>query len=368
MKLAMVFLTNGKVSGGAAKQIRQLTPLLLADERIAELRIFLPQGAIDSRPGDWPIREWPAAGGRARRDFLRKELAAFGPDVLFIPSARWLPSDCGKTVVMVRNMEPLETPFAGNRFIDKLKNIGRRLAAHHACKRADRIIAVSGHVRDYLTSRWSLPPEKIAVVYHGVEEPPEPRKPASLGDLADAPFIFTAGSIRPARGLPDLVAALADERVDPALQLVIGGSADTGVNIYRDKVVALARRLGVDHRIHWAGQLNPAEMSWCFRNSVLFVTTSRAEACPNTVLEAMRHGTLSVSGDNAPMPEFFGPAALYYRIGDSHALAGAIAAALALPPHEQERLRALARARSEHYSWQRTADDTISEMLKVAAS
>lgn len=367
MRLALVVLTSGSVSGGVAKHLRHVVPLLLEDRRVSELRIFVPEGALDGPPPDWPIEAWPSADVLWRRRFLKRKLAEFAPDVVFIPSARWLPANGRPIVVMVRNMEPLEAPFASGRLPEKLRALARRLIARRACRRADRIIAVSGHVRDYLVSQWSLPEAKIAVVPHGVEDPPEPRRPESLSGLPDAPFIFTAGSIRPARGLTDLIAALTDERIPAELQLVIAGRADAGTGQYQEELVALARRLGVIGRIHWAGQLNPSQMSWCFRNAALFVTTSRVEACPNTVLEAMRHGTLSVSGDNEPMPEFFGDSALYYRIGDARALAGSVAKALALPAEEQARLREISCARAAHYSWERTTADTVFQLLEAVS-
>jgi glycosyltransferase involved in cell wall biosynthesis len=367
VKLALVVLTSGSVSGGVVKHLRHVVPLLLEDVRVTDLRIFVPEGAIDGLPPQWPLAAWPASSALGRRRFLKRKLAEFGPDVVFVPSARWLRANGRPTVVMVRNMEPLEAPFASGRLPEKLRALGRRLVARHACRRADRIIAVSGHVRDFLVSQWSLPAAKIAVVPHGVEAPPEPSRPGTLDGLPEAPFIFTAGSIRPARGLTDLIAALADGRVPAELQLVVAGRTDAGTGQYYEDLLALARRLGVIGRIHWAGQLNPSQMSWCFRNAALFVTTSRVEACPNTVLEAIGHGTLSVSGDNAPMPEFFGDSALYYRIGNAGSLAGAIAKALALPVAEQARLRELARTRAALYSWERTAADTVSELLKAVS-
>lgn len=368
MKVALVMLTAGKISGGVAKHLRHVAPLMVADPRISELRVFAPEGAIEGPRPNWPLVEWPPSDGTGGRRFLHRELEAFAPDVLFIPTARWLPTAGIPTVVMVRNMEPLETPFAGNRLLERVRNVARRFAARRACRRADRIIAVSGHVRNFLTERWSVANERIAVVYHGVEAPPEPYRAPSLDELGQEPFIFTAGSIRPARGLRDLLLALADERVPSELHLVVAGATDAGAEQYRDRLLELANRLGVADRIHWAGRLNPAQMSWCFRNAALFVTTSRAEACPNTVLEAMRQGSLSVSGDNAPMPEFFGESALYYRIGDSASLVAAIRQAFALAPAEQTRMRTLALSRAESYTWERTAAETTAVLHETASA
>jgi alpha-1,3-rhamnosyl/mannosyltransferase len=97
-----------------------------------------------------------------------------------------------------------------------------------------------------------------------------------------------------------------------------------------------------------------------------FVMTSRAEACPNTALEAMSAGAMIVSVDHEPMPEFFGDAALYYRAGDARALAERISTVLAgrVSPPE---IAARARARAAGFTWSTTADRTIHE-LELAVS
>lgn len=95
--------------------------------------------------------------------------------------------------------------------------------------------------------------------------------------------------------------------------------------------------------------------------------TSRAEACPNIALEAMSHGVLTVSGDNAPMPEFFGQAALYYPLGDPPSLAAAIRETLALPLPERDFLRSKGRERAVEFDWNTTAERTMQELRKVMA-
>lgn len=352
--------TGGAMSGGMRKHFLAVAPRLLRDPRIDDLRILLPRGALRDLP-DLPIVEWDAGVGDGRA--VRAAMDDFPADVVFVPSARYVGRRGARSVVMVRNMEPLETPFAGNRLVDRLKNVARAVAARRACRRADRIIAVSNHVRDHLVDRLNIAASRIGVVYHGAEPPAPPRTPSALPDLTGSPFVFSAGSIRPARGLIDLVRALSDPRLPADLQLVFAGKADPGAEHYEARLRRLAEDSGVAGRIHWLGHCDRSAMSWGFLNCALFVMTSRAEACPNTVLEALSHACLSVSGDNAPMPEFFGDAALYYRIGDSGSLASQMVRALALSPTERQALRERAAERAQRFSWDRCADRTVEELL-----
>jgi glycosyltransferase involved in cell wall biosynthesis len=148
--------------------------------------------------------------------------------------------------------------------------------------------------------------------------------------------------------------------------LVIGGASDPGVDVYRRELDRLATVRGVSDRIIWAGHLSASEIAWCFREAAAFVTTSRAEACPNIVLEAMRQGAVSVATQHAPMPEFYRDTALYYRPGDAGDLAHAIDAVLNMKSADRQERRERAHARSLDFEWSITARRTLNELLSPA--
>jgi glycosyltransferase involved in cell wall biosynthesis len=276
--------------------------------------------------------------------------------VVFVPTARYAAFGSIPVVTMVRNMEPLTVPFGGNPWTEGLKNLARAWEARRACRRATRVIAVSNHVRDYLVSRWGIDASRVGTVHHGVDQ----REPAaSFPGGRQVSVLFTAGSIRPARGLEDAIRALA--LVDPGLKLVIGGRVDAGCERYAEQLRRMAETLGVSARITWRGDLTAAEMEQAFLSSAAFVMTSRAEACPNIALEAMSTGCPSIAVDHAPMPEIFGDAAVYYRAGDARALADRIRALMGNAA-ERERLAAAATKRAGTFTWAATCDRTIREL------
>src|SRR5262249_41709890 len=144
--------------------------------------------------------------------------------------------------------------------------------------------------------------------------------------------------------------------------LVIAGEPDAGTAFYKRQMGRLARQCGVDGAVIWAGQLNSRGMSWCFYHCAAFVMTSRAEACPNIVLEAMSHGCINVSTRQAPMPEFFADAAFYYRPWDASDLAQQLGWALTLSTGAKEACRAAARHRAAQFDWRATARATVSHL------
>lgn len=370
MRIALVNLTAGGLSGGYRKYLQRLVPLLQNASGVNGLEIFIPERATTTLTLEGvPLRTIAATDAYRGYAQLKTHLRASKPDVVFIPTANWL--HCGPipVVAMVRNMEPLLVPFEGNSLIDGLKNLARTYAARRASQRSCRVIAVSQYVRDFITQRWGLAIDRVGVVPHGIEPPvtrAEASMPRSLADVALGQFIFTAGSVRPARGLEDIIEAVAWlNRSVPSITLVIGGEPNPDTRFYHDRMQRLAAERGIAHWVIWAGQLNAREMAWCFYNSATFVMTSRAEACPNIVLEALSHGCLSVSTDHPPMPEFFGDTAYYYRARGARSLAEQLMAALNAPEADQQVKRLAAIRRARQFDWRTTVERTI-EQLRLA--
>jgi glycosyltransferase involved in cell wall biosynthesis len=292
---------------------------------------------------------------------------ALAPDVVFIPTARWLDFGGIPTVVMVRNMEPLTTPFGGNPWAEGLRNLGRAHAARVACERATRVIAVSRHVAAVITERWNVRRDKIGLVYHGVDPPPPAEhmtKPEAFDKNTPSRFIFAAGSIRPARGLEDALGAMARVRGPDAVTLVIAGWEDYGMNAYRKRLQRLSQDL-CGERVVWTGKLTAPEMAWCFAHCDAYLTTSRAEACPNTTLEALSHGCQVIAPQIPPMPEFLAASALCYRPGATAELADHIERALAATPEDRRTRAEAARERARGFRWDETARHTL-EQLEMA--
>jgi glycosyltransferase involved in cell wall biosynthesis len=364
MKIAIVMPSHG-LSGGSRKHLERIVPLLEGDARVAEVRLFVSTDLVaefrDRARACSPISRHPAEGYLGYPT-LRREIARMAPTVVFVPTARLVPSGGAPVVVMVRNMEPILRPREGNSLTDTLRNVARAKAALHACRRAAHVIAVSDHVRDVLVERWRIPIDKISVVPHGVEaeEPARAEAPSVLGQRALGRFAFTAGSVRPARGLEDLIPAFAAARRNGALDtLVIAGETSGAAAEYRRAITELVRAHGIEPEVVWTGNLSAADMAWCFRNASAFVMTSRAEACPNIVLEALAYGALSISTTQAPMPEFYGEAARYYRAGDADDMTRQL---LALEKEASSALtaaRRAARARAKDFTWALCARRTV---------
>jgi len=371
MKVVMANLTNGGLSGGYRNYLQKLISLLYANNNITHIDIFVPpQTKNVVGLESYSLLSWPVKDHKKGFPWVKAKIKELAPDVVLVPTAQWI--DCDKTpvVTMIRNMEPLTVPFGGNPWKEVVKNIGRAYIAKRACKKSTRVIAVSKHVKDFLHKRWGIELGKIATVYHGIETPNMLETmpvPSCLKNEEKGQFLFTAGSIRPARGLNDIIHVLGILHTKGLNQrLVIAGGVDPGMEKYKHKLEKMSDKLGIASQIIWAGSLSSPEMSWCYRNCSIFIMISRAEACPNIALEAMAHGCVCISTETSPMPEFFKDAAVYYPPKNGQALAEVIQTVLTWDNNQRKTMSEKARKRAGEFSWDVCAEKTVAAMAKAA--
>ncbi len=193
----------------------------------------------------------------------------------------------------------------------------------------DRVVAVSANVRDFCISHIGLPPEKVTLIYNGIELPADPRispemARAILGLPSKGKVLGAVSRLDPAKGIDVLIRAM--PCVENATLVIVGDGAE------RAFLEELARELGVSGRILWAGyrpdvhKLLPA--------FDVFVQPSRFEGLPTTVIEAMAAGLPVVATAVGGTPEVVedGVTGLLVPPADPAALAQAINHLLGDPP------------------------------------
>lgn len=363
------------MSGGYSKHLGTLVPLLATHPDVGSVQLIRPR-ATQPGSGDGENRSavisaevdrfYARASRRPSVELLRV-LGKFDPDVLFVPNFRALFTDRWPVVAMVRNMETLDWNDRNDPIRHRVATRLRRLEGHLATRSAQRLIAVSEYVREFLIEKWRVNPGMLSVVYHGVDDPnnvlKSPAKPDSLPDLPR--FIFTAGSTKPSRGLEDLLAAVA-RLPEPRPALVVAGHAEPPFGGYEQMLRERAQAMSKGATIFWAGMLASQEMAWCYRHADLFVMTSRVEACPNIALEAMSFGCPSIAANNKPLPEMYADAATYYQPRRPDSLADQITD-LMRQPDRRAALSNAARVRAHGFTWSRCAEGTA-RALAIAMS
>jgi glycosyltransferase involved in cell wall biosynthesis len=229
--------------------------------------------------------------------------------------------------------------------------------------KAQRILADSESTRRDLIELLDVPPERVTVLYPGVEGRFRPvRDPEELGRVRDRyqlpeRFVLGLSTLQPRKnfaglveGFRRLVGTRSDLPETAKLQLVIGGAKGW---MYDDAFVAVAEA-GLEHRVHFAGFVDDADLPALYSLAVAFAFPTWYEGFGLPALEAMACGTPVVAADNSSLPEVVGEAGLLADAADPDALARALARLLT-EEGLRERLTVAGPVRAAEFRWETAA-------------
>jgi len=375
MRIAVLNITGGGMSGGYRKYLHNVIPRMAEHPDVEAVLCTFPkslngQDWFESLTNVEFVHCSRFQSLRYGLTFnLKHALERFCPDVLFIPTSQYLQFGNVAVVNMVRNMEPFAYSSKKNPFSEKFRNFVRRNIASNAVRRSHRVIALSNFVKQFLVDNLYIPENNIGIVHHGIRHDKcfNDVRPSAVPESWKGDFLFTAGSIRPARGLEDIIYAmkhLVTRKSD--VNLLIAGATNPNMLPYLKSLKTKIAEFGLLRKIIWAGNLNHEQMNWCYKNCQLFVMTSRVEALGMIALEAMSRDCICIAADSSCLPEVFGNAAIYYPPKNSKLLAETIHTTLAWRDRQQNEMYGLMRKRvAEFPSWDETVEKTLNE-LKLA--
>jgi len=221
---------------------------------------------------------------------LRSIASAYPACDFDLIDAHWLyPDGFGAVRVARRLGKPAIVTARGSDVNDYCSRWPLRYLARQTLINADYLIAVSSALRQRMIEAGA-PPERVGVIPNGVDtevfHPADRRAVRSaLGIGPSEQVLFSAGALIPQKGFDTLLEGLARAH-DGDLRLYIAGSGPE-----RERLEALARRLGLERRARFLGTLPPHDMAPWYQAADLFVFGSWREGCPNVVLEALACGT-----------------------------------------------------------------------------
>ena len=206
-------------------------------------------------------------------------------------------------------------------------------AVSRAVDRAACILADSESTRVDLMQLMAVEPERVTVLYPGVEPRFRPVKEADMLAAVraryDLPgrFILGLSTVQPRKNFDGLIEAFrrllarsADGPEIADLHLVIAGGKGW---MYED-TLALVKRAGLEGRVHFPGFVAEADLPALYCLAGAFAFPSWYEGFGLPVLEAMACGTPVVAADNSSLPEVVGEAGLLVDAGDPDALSEAL--------------------------------------------
>jgi len=213
---------------------------------------------------------------------------------------------------------------------------GRIIAAvnRFSMRWADKLIAISEGVRNYLLDVEGVPPQKVAVVRNGIQleqfvssADDTKRARQRIGIPEEAFVIGTVAVLNPRKGLVHLVRAARRivSKVPQAYFLLVGDGPQEA------ELRQLVASLGLERRVLLCGEVRHPDVVWLMRAMDVFVLPSLIDGLGMAVLEAQALErpcvVTSIPGLNEAVAP--GQTAIVVPPGDDSALAEAIFSLLA---------------------------------------
>ena len=286
-------------------------------------------------------------------------------------------------VATVHSLEPLR-PW-------KAEQLGGGYALSSFCERvsleaADAVIAVSeGSRADILDAYPAIPPERVEVIYNGIDA--EEYRPDPATDVLERhgvdpgqPSVVFVGRITRQKGVPYLLEAALE--LDPAAQLVLCAGAPDTPELGAEVAQQVERLRSERGNVTWLDQMLPKpEVIQLLSHATVFVCPSiyeplgivnlEAMACEAAVVATATGGIVEVVQDGVTgllVPFDQQPGAIEPRdpAAFAHAIAERVNALLADPSRAAEMGRAGRARATEKFDWSAIAARTAEVYRRLA--
>ncbi len=241
------------------------------------------------------------------------------------------------------------------------------VAMPHFLRRADAIIAVSECTKRDAVRLYNIAPEKIAVIYEGVNPVLQPVTDSNrLAEIRaryarQQPFILLVSTIEPRKNISALVDALCVLRARGFThRLLIAGRKGWLYQPTFDHV----KQTGMSDAVDFLDFVPDDDLAALLSACDAFVFPSLYEGFGLPPLEAMACGAPVICSNTSSLPEVVGDAALLVNPRDPGEIANAIERVLTDHPLRDE-LRGKGILQAAKFSWERAARETLAVYRRV---
>ncbi len=366
-RIGIDYTAAARQRAGIGRYARELMTALLKSESVHQYVIFGATGGLET--GDWKteipgdcvrFRTIPLSDDWIARLWHRLRLpipveTITGPlDIFYSPDFVLPPTrHATRTLLTVHDFSFLHYP---EHFVPKLVSYLNQVVPRSVAQ-ADRVLADSEATRADLINHLGTPPEKVQVLYGGVDprfhpepEPGEDERIRNRYGIGARPYVFSVGTIQPRKNYVRLIQAFANLPTCQLanLQLLIAGGRGW---LYED-IFAEAKKYSDCVRI--LGFVDDADLPALYRSAALFAFPSLYEGLGFPVLEAMACGIPAITSNVSSLPEVAGDAALLVDPLDVDDLAATMTRALEETDLRQGMIeRGLVQAAK--FTWERAA-------------
>jgi len=216
----------------------------------------------------------------------------------------------------------------------------------YSVKNARHVFTISQATKKDIISTYHIPAGKISIASPGV-------KRLKAGGLSPAKgkYWLYLGTLQPRKNIDALIEGFA-ATLPAAGKLIIAGKIGWK---YQPKK---------QDRIRYLGFVPNDKLGALIKNSQGLILPSLYEGFGIPVVQAMSLGTPVLVSRNSSLPEIVGNTGLYIEAPfDSAAISDGLVRLLSLSPAEKQKLTAAAKLRAAKFSWQKTGQAILAEVV-----
>ena len=284
---------------------------------------------------------------------------------IYLPAASgnrllWSPNNTGplavsRQICTMHDIIPVEHPeWFNTRFAAWYQWLLPRLT-----HRVRHMVAVSQFTKDRIVERFGIHPDKISVVWNGVDSQFRPRTQEEIAEMREAlgirspRYLLSLGSLEPRKNVGRLLTAWIrlKHELPEDLSLVVVGSKGASL-VFKDA--------GIDRipdGVHFAGYAKQEHLPALYSGALALVYPSLYEGFGLPPLEAMACGTPVITSNTTSLPEVTAGAALLVDPLREDDIAGAILK-MVRDGELRERLRSESLRHASRWTWDLAAGDT----------
>ncbi len=298
-------------------------------------------------------------------------------DVYFFPSSViplfYFPS---KSVITIHDVAFLFFPDCFSPMLRQWLTIATR----YGISNAKKIIAVSEATRQDLIAYYSISPDKVVTIHHGVHAMYRPRQvqkePTVEGDSfssieivkkkyhIEGAYLLYVGTLQRRKNIPRLLQAfyLLKRKYHIPHKLVLIGQKCP--DLPEHEIATTIERLALQEDVIWTGYVVEQDLPALFNGAELFVFPSLYEGFGMPVLEAMACGVPVACSNTSSLPEVVGESGVMFDPYNIDSMTTAIYQVL-MDEELRRHLRQQGCQRATEFSWTWCAQRTLEVLEEV---
>ena len=281
-----------------------------------------------------------------------------GPyDLLHFPYDSCVAWKRAKFVVTIHDIKPLLFPALRSK--QSIGGLVEQLLVGDRAARIDHIITVSESSKRDIVHHLGVSPDRITVVYPGVDSGWFSRPPAYRPE--GKPYMLSVAGADPTKNVEAVVKAYARLPGDVRnnFNLVLAGDVKKLPTVRN-----LVGTLQLNEAVRFTGVVDDEELRRLYWGAALFVFPSLYEGFGFPVVEAMAAGCPVISSNTSSLPEVGGDAALFVGPHDVDGLAEAMQRVLTSADLQQKMIRT-GLGQAGKFVWDTAAEGTIAVYRKI---